>query len=52
MENTIAYKTVHTGPKSQLGGAQLGLINCEYQLHVFIRIYVYYRLVVFFSKHH
>jgi len=26
------YKNVHTGPKSQAGGDQDGLINCEYQL--------------------
>lgn len=30
------YKNVHTGPKIHEGGAQVGLINCEYQLYVFI----------------
>lgn len=32
----ITYKKVQTGPKSQLGGAQLGLINFEYQTKEFI----------------
>jgi len=27
------YKNVHTGPKSQLGGDQEGLIRVEYQLY-------------------
>jgi len=33
-------KSGHTGPKSQLGGDQKGLINCEYQLYVFIFFYL------------
>lgn len=33
------YKHVHTGPNKYAGGAHVGLINCEYQLYVFIDIY-------------
>ncbi len=28
------YKKVHAGPNTQLGGAQEGLINFEYQVYV------------------
>ena len=32
----MAYRAVHTGPNSQLGGAHVGFMSCEYQLYVFI----------------
>ena len=32
----ITYNTLHTGPNNHEGGAQKGLINCEYQVYVFI----------------
>lgn len=39
LPNEIAiriYSTVQAGPKTHDGGAQVGLINCEYQLYVLI----------------
>lgn len=36
----MAYKIVHAGPKSQLGGAQNGFISCEYQSYVFILVII------------
>ena len=44
------YKTVHTGPKSHDGGAHGGLINCEYQLYVFI-FFKFYQKSSSFSTH-
>jgi len=39
------YKNDHTGPNSQEGGDQDGLINCEYQLLEFI-----YLLLVYYNS--
>jgi len=36
----IAYNTVHTGPKNHEGGDQVGFTNCEYQLYVFIFLFI------------
>lgn len=44
------YRTIHTGPKSHDGGAQAGLINCEYQLCVFI-FFTFYQKSSSFPTH-
>jgi len=36
----IAYRTVHTGPKSHDGGAHEGLMSVWYHKYVFIMIYI------------
>lgn len=39
--NIKAYRKVQTGPNSQEGGAQDGLMSVEYQLYEFISLYFF-----------
>ncbi len=48
------YKNVHTGPKTQLGGDQVGLKSCAYQLVVLFIVFILktYFLITEFLLYH